>query len=62
MLKLVADVNRKTGLTAAAAEAGIAKWGPNVLPSTKKSLVLVFLAFLWGPMPCAIWIAAAIEL
>ena len=54
MLALVTGVDMKQGLSIAQVEAGLAKWGPNVLPGTPRSLILVFLSFLWGPMPIAI--------
>ena len=54
MLAMVKNVDMKRGLTNEQVEAGLAKWGPNVLPGTPRSLVLVFLSFLWGPMPIAI--------
>ena len=38
------------------------EYGLNVLPEKKKSKILMFLSYLWGPMPIAIWIAVIIEI
>ena len=54
MQGFVTNVNMKVGYTTAQAEAQTLKWGANVLPGTKRWLILVFLGFLWGPMPIAI--------
>jgi H+-transporting ATPase len=39
-----------------------AQWGFNELPEKKRSPLLIFLSYFWGPMPIMIWIAAAVEL
>ena len=38
-----------------------AEFGLNVLPEKKKSKIVMFLSYLWGPMPIAIWIAVIVE-
>lgn len=47
----IADVDLTKGLTQAEALVRQAKWGKNVLPGKKRSPILLFLGFLWGPMP-----------
>jgi H+-transporting ATPase len=38
------------------------QFGYNELPEKKKSKIMQFLGYLWGPMPCMIWVAIIIEL
>lgn len=35
---------------------------PPQLPEKQENVILKFLSFFWGPMPCMIWLAAAVEL
>ena len=35
--------------------------GFNELPDKKKNKIIMFLSYLWGPMPIAIWVAVIIE-
>ena len=37
------------------------KWGWNELAEKKVNPILQFLAYFWGPMPCMIWLAVAVE-
>ena len=37
------------------------KWGYNELAEKKVNPILQFLAYFWGPMPCMIWLAVAVE-
>ena len=62
MLELIKNADPTTGLTGAQAEAGLAKYGQNVLPSKHKSKLMIFLSYLTGPMAYAIEIAALVEL
>jgi len=39
-----------------------AQYGPNELDEKKQNLLLMFLSYFWGPMPCMIWAAALVEL
>ena len=50
------------GLGAEAVAARLAEFGRNELPEKKKSKLLQFLGYLWGPMPIMIWLAIVIEL
>jgi H+-transporting ATPase len=49
------------GLTSAEAAEAFAKYGPNELPDKKRSKFVMFISYLWGPMPIAIWVAVIIE-
>eukprot|EP00466_Bigelowiella_natans_P001954 jgi/Bigna1/142195/aug1.68_g16903 len=50
------------GLTAEEAMNRLTKFGYNELPEKEESVILKFLSFFWGPMPCMIWLAAIVEL
>lgn len=50
-----------TGLTGQEAKELLAKHGPNVLPEKHVPKWYIFVQQLWQPMPCMIWIAAAVE-
>uniref|UniRef100_A0A7S0H6Z2 Plasma membrane ATPase n=1 Tax=Amorphochlora amoebiformis TaxID=1561963 RepID=A0A7S0H6Z2_9EUKA len=60
--EIVVSETPETGLTSGEAKLRLAKYGYNQLPEKKESLILKFLSFFWGPMPCMIWLAAAVEL
>ena len=57
---LQADENK--GVTDEQAEALRIEFGYNELPEKKVNPFLMFLSYLWGPMPCMIWAAIIIEL
>ena len=52
----------QTGLNASDAQARLAKYGPNALEEKKKSALLKFLAYFWGPIPWMIEAAALMAL
>ena len=56
LTKLGADP--KTGLSAAALQERLNKYGPNALAEKKKSQLSGFLAYFWGPIPWMIEAAA----
>ncbi len=49
------------GLTAAEAQARLAKYGYNELPEEKSNALLKFLSYFWGPIPWMIEIAAILS-
>ena len=51
-----------TGLTSAEAEKSLQEFGPNELPEQKKSLLLVFLRKLWGPVSWMLEASAILEI
>lgn len=57
-----AQVDETLGMTDAAALELRKTWGWNELPEKKRSVILMFLSYFWGPMPIMIWIAIIIEL
>mmetsp|Transcript_14105 Transcript_14105/g.21413 ORF Transcript_14105/g.21413 Transcript_14105/m.21413 type:complete len:945 (+) Transcript_14105:100-2934(+) len=52
----------ESGLTSTEAAKRLEIYGFNELPEEKENLFLKFLSYFWGPMPCMIWLAAAVEL
>ena len=60
----IQDTNKpdfSRGLTSDEARDLMRKHGPNLLPEKKTSKFYIFASQLWQPMPCMIWLAAAIE-
>jgi len=55
------QTNQKTGLSTPEVEERRLKWGWNELAEKKVNPILQFLAYFWGPMPCMIWLAVAVE-
>ncbi|RYG50274.1 hypothetical protein EON67_05590 [archaeon] len=49
--RLSMQTNLETGLTSAQYAERLAQYGENVLEDKKRNKVLLFLSFLWGPMP-----------
>jgi H+-transporting ATPase len=60
LTKLGADP--KTGLTSAALQERLNKYGPNALTEEKKSALSAFVAYFWGPIPWMIEAAALMAL
>lgn len=60
--KFVELADKTVGLGAAEVAAGRVKFGWNELEEKKRSPLLLFLSFFWGPMPIMIWAAIIIEL
>ena len=60
-VELAKSSNHKTGLTPSQVEAQFKIFGKNELPEKKKSKLLQFLGYLWGPMPIMIWVAILTE-
>ncbi|MBN2579729.1 MAG: plasma-membrane proton-efflux P-type ATPase [Pirellulales bacterium] len=64
----VADVLRQMGvdphqgLSSSEAQARLAKYGPNALEEKRKSALLTFLTYFWGPIPWMIEAAAVMAL
>ena len=52
---------QKSGLSTPEVEERRLKWGWNELAEKKVNPILQFLAYFWGPMPCMIWLAVAVE-
>jgi magnesium-transporting ATPase (P-type) len=50
------------GLTSAEASNRLERFGFNELPEKERNACLHFLSYFWGPMPCMIWVAMALEL
>ena len=52
----VAAADKSAGVPEAAVAALRAEHGWNELEEKKRSALLLFLSFFWGPMPCMIWV------
>ena len=52
----------KHGLTTAEAEQRLKEYGPNKLPESSRSPILVFLGYMWNPLSWAMEIAAIIAI
>jgi magnesium-transporting ATPase (P-type) len=57
-----AQVDKEKGMTDEEAEKLREQYGFNELEEKKVNPFLLFLGYLWGPMPCMIWAAIIIEL
>ena len=55
------ETSSDTGLTNEDAARRLKKWGPNALPEHKRSMLLKFLSFFWGPIPWMIEIATILS-
>lgn len=51
----------KEGLTEEQVSNRLGKWGPNLIEETRKSPILKFLSYFWGPIPGMIEIAAILS-
>lgn len=58
---IVQATDVRTGLSDAMVIERREKYGWNMLEEKKRSLLMIFLSFLWGPMPAMIWAAALVE-
>ena len=56
------QANKTAGLTDAEVLVLRERFGPNELDDGKRSKLLLFLSFFWGPMPIMIWAAIIIDL
>jgi H+-transporting ATPase len=56
------QVDKEKGMTEEEAEKLREQYGFNELQEKKVNPFLLFLGYLWGPMPCMIWAAIIIEL